>query len=239
MTRTRARRLATELAPFLIITAVAVFLSTNAAYELKGKLRIYVGTKYGTGDWLSSYAPSTPEQVEKIITALDTGPGDVFLDIGSGDGRVVLAAAAAGARAIGIERIEDLVDEARTNAEDAGLTGLATFVHADVTTVPDLVRDATDVMMWMNPHGLAVLGPWLEEHLEPGTEVLTKEWPVLGWRPTAVTIFDAAPAEETRCPEEAGKRCRSDARRGWQYFLYETPASDAYPADTIRSPATR
>ena len=94
-------------------------------------------------------------------------------------------------------------------------------------------------MMWINPHGLAVLGPGLEQHLEPGTAVLTKEWPVPGWRPTAVAIFEAEAADKTRCPEGDRKHCESEPSRSWQYFLYEAPASDTHAREVFNEHQTR
>ena len=87
------------------------------------------------GSNLSDYMPSRIETAERMLEVAGVGPDQVFLDIGSGDGRLVVLAARAGAEAIGIDRQELLVERARDNAAMAGVADRARFVHADARSM--------------------------------------------------------------------------------------------------------
>ena len=150
------------------------------------------------------------EVVDAVMDLLALGGRDTLVDIGSGDGRFVVAAARAGATAIGIERQGLLVERSRDNARMAGVSSRATFVHADAMTLPSVVSRASVVTMFLTPEGFEVLVPWLESVLEPGTRVVSHTWPVRGWRPLQVVLVDGAEG------------------RAWPVYLYRFPAADAY-----------
>src|SRR5690349_5323851 len=68
-----------------------------------------------------AYFPSSPAMVERMLDMAHVGPGDRVVDLGSGDGRNVIAAAKRGASAVGVEYNPDLVELARRNAVEAGV----------------------------------------------------------------------------------------------------------------------
>lgn len=172
-------------------------------------VRHVLDNRFGVGISLSVYEPSPPEVVRAVMDLLSPVPGDVVVDIGSGDGRMVLAAAQRGAVGIGIERREELVWQSRETAALYGIAG-AEFVHADAMTVPDTVACATAVVLYLTVDGLEVLAPWLERTLAPGVEVVSHTWSVPGWRPQRVVVVDLP-----------------DGSR-WPIHLYRLPAADAY-----------
>jgi len=76
--------------------------------------------------------PSPASLVEKMLDMAGVGAGDFVMDLGSGDGRVVIAAAKRGARALGVEYTPELVTLSRRNAADAGVSERASFVQGDM-----------------------------------------------------------------------------------------------------------
>ena len=79
------------------------------------------------------YIPSTTIAVDEMLRLADVGPGDLVADLGSGDGRVVIAAARDyGARGLGIEIDSNLVAESQSNAVKAGVTERVAFRQGDV-----------------------------------------------------------------------------------------------------------
>ncbi len=81
------------------------------------------------------FVPSPQEVVDKMIELAGVKKGDVVYDMGSGDGRIVIAAARKGARAVGFEIDGDLVKESRENIRTAGVANLAEIRQRDILTV--------------------------------------------------------------------------------------------------------
>src|SRR5688500_16051957 len=75
------------------------------------------------------WVPSPPEMVDKLMELARVGPSDFVIDLGSGDGRNVIAAARLGARALGVEYNPEMVALSRRLAEQAGVGGKAEFVQ--------------------------------------------------------------------------------------------------------------
>jgi predicted RNA methylase len=94
---------------------------------------------------------TTPEDVvESMLALAGTGPADYVIDLGSGDGRIVIAAARLhGAKGLGVEIDGKLVEVSRENAQRAGVSGLAQFEERDVL-LTDLSR-ATVVTIYCCP----------------------------------------------------------------------------------------
>src|SRR5215510_773320 len=78
------------------------------------------------------WVPTPPETVEKMLDIAKVTPQDYVIDLGSGDGRNVIAAAKRGATALGVEYSPDMVELSRRNATTAGVMGKATFVQGDM-----------------------------------------------------------------------------------------------------------
>src|SRR5262247_2969944 len=81
------------------------------------------------------FVPSPQEVVDKMIELAGVKKGDVVFDVGSGDGRIVIAAAKKGAKATGLEIDGDLVKESRENIRKAGVQNLAEIRQQDILTV--------------------------------------------------------------------------------------------------------
>ena len=157
-----AARFGWALLPMLLVAAAVFAVASPWGARAIRSLDPLLDARRGVGRSLSVYEPSRMEVVDGVIGMLGLGRRDVLVDIGSGDGRFVVAAARAGASAVGIERQGPLVVRARDNARMAGVASRATFLYADALTLPSVVSQATVVTMFLTPDGLDVLVPWLE-----------------------------------------------------------------------------
>jgi SAM-dependent methyltransferase len=116
------------------------------------------------------WVPTPPELVEKMLDMAKVGPNDIVMDLGSGDGRNIIAAAKRGATAIGVEYNQDMVDLSNRLAKEAGVAGKAQFVQGDMFTadiskasvmalflLPDNLRRLSDKFMALKPGSRLVL----------------------------------------------------------------------------------
>lgn len=139
--------------------------------------------KYITRMRLAPYVPSPPIVGETMLKLARVQPGEVLVDLGCGDGRLLRQAVDAGAtRAIGYELDADLVATARTAAADDERI----VVHqADVLSAADCIRQADVVALYLTERGNAAVLPMLREHLKPHSRVVSYVWPMPGIEPTA------------------------------------------------------
>ncbi len=129
---------------------------------------------------------TTPEDVvERMLALAGTGPADYVIDLGSGDGRIVIAAAKLhGAKGLGVEIDGQLVEVSRENAKRAGVEGLAQFVERDVL-LTDLSR-ATVVTIYLLPSLIDRLQPKFLDELRPGARIVSHAFAMKGWNPDRV-----------------------------------------------------
>jgi predicted O-methyltransferase YrrM len=108
------------------------------------------------------------------------GKDDFVIDLGSGDGRIVIAAAKQfGARALGIEIDPKLVEKARKNAEMAGVAGRTEFLVQDLFMAS--LRDATVVTLYVFTTTNLRLRSRLLDELRPGTRIVSHAFSMGGW----------------------------------------------------------
>ena len=126
---------------------------------------------------------TTPfEVVDRMLRLAQTGPRDLVVDLGSGDGRIVIAAARDfGARAIGVELDAALVERARERALEAGVAARAAFEHGDALRAD--VSRATVVTTYLLPGLMERLRPKLLSELRPGARIVSHAFVMPGWRP--------------------------------------------------------
>jgi SAM-dependent methyltransferase len=127
------------------------------------------------------YQPTSHDIVEAMLDLAGVGPRDVVYDLGSGDGRIVIAAAKRGAaRAVGVEIDPKLVAESRDNAKRAGVGDRATFVQGDIFEAD--FRDATVVTLFLWPGVNLKLRPKLQA-MPPGTRIVSHMHDMGDWKP--------------------------------------------------------
>ena len=133
------------------------------------------------------WVPTVPALVDKMLDMAHVTAGDVLIDLGSGDGRTVIAAARRGARALGIEYNADMVELSTQNAAKEGVSAQATFVKADLFDT-DLSK-ATVVTMFLLPDINVRLRPKILE-LAPGTRIVSNTFTMGDWMPDETTKIE-------------------------------------------------
>ena len=133
---------------------------------------------------------ATPHGVVVAMLALaEVGPSDVVYDLGSGDGRIVIAAVKdfGAKRAVGLDNKQELVDEARERAKTAIVAEHVEFRVADIFEAD--FSDATVVTIYLAEQANKVLRPRFEKLLKPGTRVVSHLFPIPGWEPEKVEML--------------------------------------------------
>ena len=127
------------------------------------------------------YVPSPQYVVDEMLRLAAVGPQDLVYDLGSGDGRVVIAAALKfGARGVGVERDPALVVQSRVSAERAGVAGRVRFVQQDLFATDFL--EATVVTLYLSPNLNLALRPMLLR-LRPGSRIVSHSSDLGEWKP--------------------------------------------------------
>jgi len=126
---------------------------------------------------------TTPDEVvHRMLALAQTRPGDLVADLGSGDGRIVIAAAQKfGARGLGIELDARLVERSRENAARAGVADRVSFVQGDVLAAD--ISAASVVTIYLLPDLMNRLQPRFLQRLQPGTRIVSHAFTMTGWRP--------------------------------------------------------
>ena len=134
-----------------------------------------------TDELVAPYVPTVEEDVELMLEVGGVGPDDYVIDLGSGDGRIVIAAARRGALAHGVELDPELVELARANARESGAADRVAFVHGDIFDA-DIGR-ATVVTLYLFPEANLMLRPKLLAELRAGTRVVSNSFHMGEWKP--------------------------------------------------------
>jgi len=121
---------------------------------------------------------SPRDMVEKMLDMARVTPQDYVIDLGSGDGRNVIAAAKRGARALGVEYNPALVEVSRRAAAAAGVADRATFLEGDMIEA-DISR-ATTLILFLIPDNLRKLDAKFRA-LKPGTRIVSNTYEIAGW----------------------------------------------------------
>jgi SAM-dependent methyltransferase len=132
----------------------------------------------------SVWVPTPERMIRRLMQLADTGPQDLVIDLGSGDGRVpIYAAKHFGARAMGVELEENLVALSRRSAEAQGVAHLVSFLRQDLFEA-DLSR-GTVIALYISPGVMSRLKPRLLA-LRPGTRVISHQFTLEDWAPDEV-----------------------------------------------------
>lgn len=128
-----------------------------------------------------AYVPTPGFVVEKMLDLADVGPGDYVIDPGCGDGRIVIAAAKRGAFGHGVDLDPQRIEEARENAEKAGVADKVVFVVENIFDT-DFSR-ANVIAMYLFPDINIRLRPALLNNLEPGSRIVSHDFNMDEWKP--------------------------------------------------------
>ena len=129
------------------------------------------------------YVPTPHDVVEKMLQMARVSANDYLIDLGSGDGRIVVTAASKyGARGFGVDINPTRVSEALDNAEKAKVTDKVAFYQRDLFQT-DLTQ-ATVISMYLLPRVNLELRPRLLD-LKPGTRIVSHDFSMSDWKPDA------------------------------------------------------
>jgi SAM-dependent methyltransferase len=131
------------------------------------------------------WVPTSDALVEAMLDMAEVTSFDYVMDLGSGDGRIVIAAARRGATAVGIEYNPDMVELSKQNAAKAGVSDRATFLQADIFETD--FSKASVITMYLLPALNLKLRPQLLE-LAPGTRITSHSFTMGGWEPDQTTM---------------------------------------------------
>ena len=128
------------------------------------------------------YLPTPHSVVEAMLRLAKVSGADIVYDLGSGDGRIPIAAARAyGARGVGIELDGRMIERARCNAREAGMQHLVEFRQQDFFSAE--LREATVVTLFLFPGMNLQLRPRLLKELRPGTRIVSHRFGLGDWPP--------------------------------------------------------
>lgn len=126
------------------------------------------------------WVPSPEVTVEKMLDVAKVTAQDFVVDLGSGDGRNIIAAARRGARGLGVEYNPDMVELSKRNAEKAGVADKAQFVQGDMYAAE--FHQATVLALFLLPENLNKLRAKFAD-LKPGTRIVANTFGIEGWTP--------------------------------------------------------
>ncbi len=135
------------------------------------------------------YVPSPSSVVSDMLTLAAVGPNDFVIDLGSGDGRIVLTAAKVfGARGFGVEIKDDLVKLSNEAAQKQGVADRVKFMKQDLFKTD--VSQATVLTMYLLPNTVNMLSDKLLKELKIGTRIISHDYPLSGWLPERTIEMD-------------------------------------------------
>jgi SAM-dependent methyltransferase len=145
------------------------------------------------------FVPTPEEVVDQMLRLAGVGPNDVVYDLGSGDGRIVIAAAKRfGARGVGIDLDPALVAQATRNAAQAGVADRVRFLEGDIFEAD--ISQATVVTLYLLTSINERLRPKLLRELKPGTRVVSHQFRMGDWQPEREIVVDYRPLFLWRVP---------------------------------------
>jgi len=133
------------------------------------------------------WVPTPDEVVDRMLTMAQVGPNDFHMDLGSGDGKIVIAAAKRGAKALGIEYNPDMVKVAQDNAQKAGVADKASFRKADIFQTD--FSQATVITLYLLPALNMKLRPSILS-MRPGTRVVSHSFTMEDWEADEISTMD-------------------------------------------------
>lgn len=130
------------------------------------------------------YVPTPQVVVERMLRMAAVRPGDMLIDLGSGDGRLVITAAKEyGARGFGVDIDHKLVTQSNRAARDAGVADRVKFLRQDLFKTD--FRDADVLTLYLLPDVNIALRPKILAELRPGTRVVSHDYGMREWQPDA------------------------------------------------------
>ena len=180
----------------LFLVCYSLFVISSAAYAQPPAAQQPFEQKPGQPGKDVVWVPSPPDMVNKLMEMGQVTAKDFVIDLGSGDGRNVIAAAKLGAQALGVEYNPDMVALSRKLAQDAGVGDKAQFVQADMYEYD--ISKATVMALFLLPVNMNRLAPKFF-NLAPGSRIVANTFGIDGWEPDARVQLPQASECESWC----------------------------------------
>jgi SAM-dependent methyltransferase len=168
--------------------------SVAAALALGAALRVHAQDAKAKDHIAGPYVPTPWVIVDEMLKLADIHADDVVYDLGSGDGRLVIAAAKRfQARGVGIELQPELIELARAGAKKEGVADRVKFVQGDLFETD--IKEASVVMLYLLPQFVTRLVPRFLAELRPGTRIVSHDYPLVPWPPDKDVSMDVPEKE--------------------------------------------
>jgi SAM-dependent methyltransferase len=168
-----------KLAPLLLAAAAALATGAAIAQDKGAKEPVNAGP----------YVPSPDSVVADMLKLADVGAKDFVIDLGSGNGKIVLTAAKVfGASGFGVEIQDHLVRQSNEAAKQQGVADRVKFVRQDLFKTD--ISQATVLTMYLLPNTVNLLKDKLLAELRPGTRIISHDYPLTGWIPETFRQMD-------------------------------------------------
>lgn len=176
---------ATKLLALVLALLVLGALALGARCMSLTSVSCSPATLFGSAPELDvPYAGTRPEVVARMLDMARVGPSDRVVDLGTGDGRILIAAARdRGASGLGVDLDPVLIRQARADARSAGLAKRVEFRVEDLFETP--LRDASVLAMFLLPEVNLKLRPRILAEMRPGSRVVSHAFDMGDWVPTA------------------------------------------------------
>ena len=146
------------------------------------------------------YVPTSDTVVNAMLKLANVTKDDVVYDLGSGDGRIVIAAARNyGARGVGIDIDPERIEESNENATKAGVTDKVEFIEADLFESD--FSEASVVTLYLLSSLNEKLQPILMQQLKPGTRIVSHAFDMGDWEPEETQMVDGTTIYLWKIPE--------------------------------------
>jgi predicted RNA methylase len=133
-------------------------------------------------NYTEPYIPTPEDIIPKMLEMASVKPDDLVYDLGSGDGRLVIAAARDfGARVVGVELRARLAKECRRRVREMGLSGRVTIRCRNFKRVS--LRRADVLALYLSSYTLNIMTPKFTRELRRGVRVVNFDYPILDWTP--------------------------------------------------------
>ncbi len=138
--------------------------------------------------YIAPYVPTPPQVIQRMLRLAELRAGEVFFDLGSGDGRtVIMAAKEFGARTVGVELREDLAKKALSTIYELSLQDRITIVNGDLFNVD--LTSADVIFLYLTTSANEKVRPKLDSELKRGVRIVSHDYEIVGWKPIKVENY--------------------------------------------------
>lgn len=155
---------------------------------------------------LAPFVPSRPEVVKKMLEIAYVGPKDTVIDLGCGDGRILIAAVKdfGVERAIGYEMRKDLYKQTLNDIKKQNLEDNITLINDDLLKAD--LSQATVITLYLTTSGNERLKPKLEKETKNRSRIVSHDFSITGWRPSMKEEFSSHIIYLYTMPESISKK---------------------------------